>query len=266
MAHLAPPPQVTITAGTAAGPRPHAVQLGGLQCASCHRDDATSSCRRRRAACLGHPLPPVLRLPRHDMGTLGDGIGNAGDSVAVTRRMRTAPLWGLRSRNKQAARRPHDRHRDGHLAHNGGANGQGTAGRGGVQRPLDRPEERSRRVPEYSLAEHPPIPTPDGAVPHGAAPFFFRSRRLFRHLQTRFPHYTNDISSSIRIYDSKGPLGGGFPTRVLDRFLVGDRVVDFVPDLGRRRRPLFKPMGPPALRAFIKSCRLGPDVRKRRRQ
>ena len=33
------------------------------------------------------------------MGTLGDGIGNDGDSVAVTRRMRTAPLWGIRFRN-----------------------------------------------------------------------------------------------------------------------------------------------------------------------
>jgi CxxC motif-containing protein (DUF1111 family) len=35
----------------------------------------------------------------HDMGTLGDGIGNDGDTVAVTRRMRTAPLWGIRVRN-----------------------------------------------------------------------------------------------------------------------------------------------------------------------
>jgi len=35
----------------------------------------------------------------HDMGALGDLIGNDGDSVAVTRRMRTAPLWGLRFRN-----------------------------------------------------------------------------------------------------------------------------------------------------------------------
>jgi CxxC motif-containing protein (DUF1111 family) len=32
----------------------------------------------------------------HDMGTLGDGIGNTGDSVAKTRQMRTAPLWGAR--------------------------------------------------------------------------------------------------------------------------------------------------------------------------
>jgi CxxC motif-containing protein (DUF1111 family) len=36
----------------------------------------------------------------HDMGTLGDQIGNAGDSVAVTRRMRTQPLWGIRFQNK----------------------------------------------------------------------------------------------------------------------------------------------------------------------
>ena len=31
----------------------------------------------------------------HDMGTLGDRIGDAGNSVAVTRRMRTQPLWGV---------------------------------------------------------------------------------------------------------------------------------------------------------------------------
>ncbi len=63
----------------------------------------------------------------HDMGTLGDGIGNAGDSVAVTRRMRTAPLWGLRSRNLLL----HDGRTTDRgaaiAAHNGGANGQGTA-------------------------------------------------------------------------------------------------------------------------------------------
>ena len=62
----------------------------------------------------------------HDMGTLGDGIGNTGDSVAVTRRMRTAPLWGLRSRNKKL--------HDGRTtsieaaisAHNAGPNSQAT--------------------------------------------------------------------------------------------------------------------------------------------
>jgi CxxC motif-containing protein (DUF1111 family) len=42
---------------------------------------------------------PYSDFAVHDMGTLGDQIGNAGDSVAVTRRMRTAPLWGIRFRN-----------------------------------------------------------------------------------------------------------------------------------------------------------------------
>ena len=34
------------------------------------------------------------------MGSLGDLIGNDGDTVARTRMMRTAPLWGLRFRTK----------------------------------------------------------------------------------------------------------------------------------------------------------------------
>jgi CxxC motif-containing protein (DUF1111 family) len=36
---------------------------------------------------------PYSDFLKHDMGTLG----NAGDTLAVTRQMRTAPLWGLRS-------------------------------------------------------------------------------------------------------------------------------------------------------------------------
>jgi len=42
---------------------------------------------------------PFSDFLKHDMGTLGDGIGNDGDSVAVTRQMRTAPLWGIHFRN-----------------------------------------------------------------------------------------------------------------------------------------------------------------------
>jgi len=42
---------------------------------------------------------PYSDFAVHDMGSLGDRIGNAGDSVAVTQRMRTAPLWGIRFRN-----------------------------------------------------------------------------------------------------------------------------------------------------------------------
>jgi CxxC motif-containing protein (DUF1111 family) len=51
---------------------------------------------------------PFSDFLKHDMGSLGDLIGNAppddpaqgpGDTVADTRFMRTAPLWGLRFRN-----------------------------------------------------------------------------------------------------------------------------------------------------------------------
>jgi len=70
---------------------------------------------------------PFSDFLTHDMGTLGDGIGNDGDSVATTRRMRTAPLWGLRFRNALL----HDaRTSDKATAiagHAGGGNGQGSA-------------------------------------------------------------------------------------------------------------------------------------------
>ncbi len=42
---------------------------------------------------------PYSDFAVHDMGALGDRIGNPGDTVAVTQRMRTAPLWGIRFRN-----------------------------------------------------------------------------------------------------------------------------------------------------------------------
>jgi CxxC motif-containing protein (DUF1111 family) len=43
---------------------------------------------------------PFSDFALHDMGSLGDRIGNDGDSLARTRMMRTAPLWGLRFRTK----------------------------------------------------------------------------------------------------------------------------------------------------------------------
>jgi len=127
MAHLAPPPQLPITAGSAADRGRTLFNSAGLQCASCHRDDAdifvSTSAGGVPSGIRFHPFSDFLV---HDMGTLGDGIGNAGDSVAVTRRMRTAPLWGLRSRNKKL--------HDGRTtdiataisAHNAGTSGQGT--------------------------------------------------------------------------------------------------------------------------------------------
>jgi len=47
----------------------------------------------------GFAFNPYSDFAVHDMGTLGDQIGQDGDSVARTRQMRTAPLWGIRFRN-----------------------------------------------------------------------------------------------------------------------------------------------------------------------
>ena len=47
----------------------------------------------------GFAFNPFSDFAVHDMGTLGDQIGQDGDSLARTRQMRTAPLWGIRFRN-----------------------------------------------------------------------------------------------------------------------------------------------------------------------
>jgi CxxC motif-containing protein (DUF1111 family) len=108
MTALAPPPrdlsnQVAITRGD-----PLFTSTG---CSGCHV--------RNTFRTPGNPAPldigngeETVRVPGnfafnpfsdflvHDMGALGDQIGNSGDSVAVTRRMRTQPLWGIRFQNK----------------------------------------------------------------------------------------------------------------------------------------------------------------------
>jgi len=48
----------------------------------------------------GFAFRPYSDFLVHNMGTLGDMIGNDGDSLDQTRRMRTAPLWGLRFRSR----------------------------------------------------------------------------------------------------------------------------------------------------------------------
>lgn len=47
----------------------------------------------------GFRFRPFSDFLVHDMGSLGDVIGNPGDSVEVARRMRTPALWGVRFRN-----------------------------------------------------------------------------------------------------------------------------------------------------------------------
>ena len=128
MTHLAAPPAVPIAAGSAQDRGRTLFGSAALQCSGCHRSDPDIFVSTAAGGVqAGIVFTPYSDFLVHDMGTLGDGIGNTGDTVAVTRRMRTAPLWGLRSRNLLL----HDgRTSDGGAAiaaHNGGANGQGTA-------------------------------------------------------------------------------------------------------------------------------------------
>ncbi|MES1208614.1 MAG: di-heme oxidoredictase family protein [Pseudomonadota bacterium] len=121
MTALAPPPrdfsdQISVTRG-----QPLFTQVG---CAGCHVATTFRTPANPAPLDIGNGEETV-RVPgnfafnpysdflAHDMGALGDRIGNAGDSTAVTQRMRTAPLWGLRFRN--------------HLLHDGRASDVPTA-------------------------------------------------------------------------------------------------------------------------------------------
>jgi CxxC motif-containing protein (DUF1111 family) len=95
MTDLAPPPRGAVTAAVTRGQ----TQFSNAGCNGCH-----STATFHTPAAPGNGVPgnfafqPFSDFLVHDMGSLGDQIGNFGDSVPVTRRMRTAPLWGLRFR------------------------------------------------------------------------------------------------------------------------------------------------------------------------
>jgi CxxC motif-containing protein (DUF1111 family) len=95
MTHLAPAPRLPID--------PNVNLQGGtvfnrIGCATCHllRDYVTPS-RPANGVPGNFSFRPRTDFLVHDIGT-GDGIGNDGDSVATTNRIRTAPLWGLHHR------------------------------------------------------------------------------------------------------------------------------------------------------------------------
>jgi CxxC motif-containing protein (DUF1111 family) len=94
MEHLAPPPQVTSDPiGFAAG----AVVFTVVGCTNCHTGISFVTPAHPFNGVPGNfTFSPFSDFAVHDMGSLGDGIGNTGDSVATTRQMRTAPLWGAR--------------------------------------------------------------------------------------------------------------------------------------------------------------------------
>jgi len=94
MEHLAPPAPAALDPFTAVY---GSFLFSAIGCADCHT-----------ASGFKTPAAPFNQVPGnftffpfsdflvHDMGSLGDRIGNTGDTVAQTRLMRTAPLWGNR--------------------------------------------------------------------------------------------------------------------------------------------------------------------------
>ena len=94
MEHLAPPPQdLSDPFGFAVG----AIVFAATGCANCHTALPFVTPPHPFNGVPGNfAFFPFSDFAVHDMGSLGDGIGNTGDSVATTRQMRTAPLWGAR--------------------------------------------------------------------------------------------------------------------------------------------------------------------------
>jgi CxxC motif-containing protein (DUF1111 family) len=85
---LAPPPPIPLTRSASNG-KSIFNQIG---CANCHTPVLFTG-PNRIAALNSKPVPLYSDLLLHNMGTLGDGIGQG---TASPREMRTAPLWGLR--------------------------------------------------------------------------------------------------------------------------------------------------------------------------
>jgi len=99
-AHLAAPVPTPISPNTSQSRGQALFNSASLGCANCHRNDPDLFVSTSAGGVpAGIVFAPYSDFLVHDMGSLGDQIGNTGDSVAVTHRMRTAPLWGLRVRN-----------------------------------------------------------------------------------------------------------------------------------------------------------------------
>jgi CxxC motif-containing protein (DUF1111 family) len=97
MTFLAPPPRAIVDPlATARGQ----TQFSRAGCIGCH----VASFRTPSSPANGVPgnlvFSPFSDFLVHDMDGASDFIGNLGDPVAVTRRMRTAPLWGNRFRTQ----------------------------------------------------------------------------------------------------------------------------------------------------------------------
>ena len=93
-----PPPDATIDPAVAQAAFAIGQRIG---CTGCHFPGPFTTPAAPANGVPGNmQFFPGSDFALHDMGTLGDLIGNDGDTVARTRMMRTAPLWGLRFRTK----------------------------------------------------------------------------------------------------------------------------------------------------------------------
>jgi CxxC motif-containing protein (DUF1111 family) len=73
------------------------IRFIGAGCAGCHTVTPFITPANPFNGVPGRfPFLPFSDFLVHDMGSLGDGIGQSGDPVAQTRLMRTQPLWGAR--------------------------------------------------------------------------------------------------------------------------------------------------------------------------
>jgi CxxC motif-containing protein (DUF1111 family) len=90
MRFLAPPPPLPPTAASLRGGR----LFSSVGCAACHTPVYFTGLHNSPALSY-KPLALYSDLLLHDMGALGDGIGQA---PATPSEMRTAPLWGARTR------------------------------------------------------------------------------------------------------------------------------------------------------------------------
>lgn len=117
MTALAPPPRDMSDAISIQRGEPLFRQAG---CAGCHVQTTFRTPANPFPISIGDPgesiavpgnyaFNPYSDFLKHDMGALGDRLGDAppddpaqglGDTIAETRQMRTAPLWGIRFRNK----------------------------------------------------------------------------------------------------------------------------------------------------------------------
>jgi CxxC motif-containing protein (DUF1111 family) len=88
-----PPPDLSDPISTAIG----AIDFGVAGCGNCHVGVPFVTPSVPFNGVPGNmTFFPFSDFLVHDMGSLGDGIGNTGDTVAKTRQMRTVPLWGTR--------------------------------------------------------------------------------------------------------------------------------------------------------------------------